>query len=116
MIGYEVEVAFFLEATFLGVLLFGWERMPPWLHTLSAVAVAVGTLMSAFWILSANSWMQTPVGYEKRDGGAYPLHLLDIAFNPSLPYRLSHMENAALSTTPVCVVRAGAGSLLAANT
>ena len=65
MIGYEVEMAFFLEATFLGMLLFGWDRMPPWLHTLAALAVAGGTLLSAFWILSANSWMQTPVGYEK---------------------------------------------------
>src|SRR6266700_5442904 len=77
MIGFEVEVAFVLEATFLGVMLFGWNRVPPWLHTLSAVAVAGGTLMSAFWILSANSWMQTPVGYEIRDGIAYPLDWLD---------------------------------------
>src|SRR6059036_2656167 len=68
LIGYEVLTAFFLEATFLGVMLFGWNRVPPWLHTLSAVAVAAGTLMSAFWILSGNSWMQTPVGYEMRDG------------------------------------------------
>ena len=63
LIGYEVLTAFFLEATFLGVMLFGWNRVPPWLHTLSAIAVAGGTLMSAFWILSANSWMQTPAGY-----------------------------------------------------
>src|SRR6267143_1502146 len=83
MIGYEVEVAFFLEATFLGVMLFGWNRVPPWLHTLSAVAVAVGTTISAFWILSANSWMQTPVGYEMRNGIAYPLDWLEIVFNPS---------------------------------
>jgi cytochrome bd ubiquinol oxidase subunit I len=104
MIGYEVEVAFFLEATFLGVMLFGWNRMPPWLHTLSAIAVAAGTLMSAFWILSANSWMQTPAGYEMRDGSttndvviAYPLDWLDIVFNPSFPYRLAHMVTAARS-------------------
>src|SRR5205809_1216476 len=64
LIGYEVLVAFFLEATFLGVMLFGWNRVPPWLHTLSAIAVALGTALSAFWILSANSWMQTPAGYE----------------------------------------------------
>src|SRR5258708_7605086 len=82
MIGYEVEVAFFLEATFLGVLLFGWNRVPPWLHTLSAIAVAAGTLMSAFWTLSPNSWMQPPFGYEIRDGIASPLHCLAIGFNP----------------------------------
>jgi cytochrome bd ubiquinol oxidase subunit I len=99
MIGYEVLVAFFLEATFLGVMLFGWNRVPPWLHTLSAVAVAVGTTMSAFWILSANSWMQTPVGYEMRDGVAYPLDWLAIVFNPSFPYRLAHMVTAAYLTT-----------------
>src|ERR1700757_4125618 len=68
MIGYEVEIAFFLEATFLGVLLFGWDRMPPWLHTLAALAVAGGTLLSAFWILSANSWMQTPARLQRRSG------------------------------------------------
>jgi cytochrome bd-type quinol oxidase subunit 1 len=81
MIGYEVLVAFFLDATFLSVLLFGWERVPPWLHTLSAIAVAAGTLLSAFWILSANSWMQSPAGYEMRDGIAYPLDWLAIVFN-----------------------------------
>ena len=113
MIGYEVEVAFFLEATFLGVLLFGWERMPPWLHTLSAVAVAGGTLMSAFWILSANSWMQTPVGFEMRDGVAYPLDWLDIVFSPSFPYRLAHMVNAAYLTTSFVVLAVGARYIFA---
>jgi len=113
MIGYEVEVAFFLEATFLGVLLFGWERMPPWLHTLAAVAVAGGTLLSAFWILSANSWMQTPVGYEMRDGVAYPLDWLDIVFNPSFPYRLAHMVTAAYLTTSFVVLAVGARYVLA---
>src|SRR2546429_2600465 len=99
MIGYEVEVAFFLEATFLGVMLFGWNRAPPWLHTLSAIAVAAGTLMSAFWILSANSWMQTPRGYEMRDGVAYPLDWLDIVFNPSFPYRLAPLCTPAHPAT-----------------
>src|ERR1700757_4170768 len=108
MIGYEVEVAFFLEATFLGVLLFGWERMQPWLHTLSAIAVAAGTLMSAFWILSANSWMQTPVGFEMRDGVAYPLDWLDIVFNPSFPYRLAHMVTAAYLTATFVILAGGA--------
>jgi cytochrome bd ubiquinol oxidase subunit I len=113
MIGYEVLVAFFLEATFLGVLLFGWNRVPPWLHTLSAVVVAVGTLMSAFWILSANSWMQTPVGYEMRDGVAYPLDWLAIVFNPSFPYRLAHMVTAAYLTTSFVVLAVGARYLVA---
>src|ERR1700704_4578428 len=113
MIGYEVLVAFFLEATFLGVLLFGWSRVPPWLHTLSAVAVAGGTLMSAFWILSANSWMQTPAGYEMRDGIAYPVDWLAIVFNPSFPYRLAHMVTAAYLTTSFVVLAVGARYLLA---
>src|SRR5205807_5751658 len=64
LIGYEVLTAFFLEATFLGVMLFGWGRVPNWLQVFSAVAVAAGTAMSAFWILAANSWMQTPTGHE----------------------------------------------------
>ncbi len=113
MIGYEVLVAFFLEATFLGVLLFGWNRVPPWLHTLSAVAVAVGTLTSAFWILSANSWMQTPAGYEMRDGVAYPLDWLAIVFNPSFPYRFAHMVTAAYLTASFVVLAVGARYLLA---
>src|ERR1700758_2029690 len=112
MIGYEVEVAFFLEATFLGVLLFGWGRMPPWLHTLSAVAVAGGTLMSAFWILSANSWMQTPTGYEMRDGIGYPLDWLDIVFSPSFPYRLPPTVEPAQLTTTFVGPRAGGGYML----
>jgi cytochrome d ubiquinol oxidase subunit I len=113
MIGYEVLVAFFLEATFLGVLLFGWNRVPAWLHTLAAVAVAIGTLTSAFWILSANSWMQTPVGYEMRDGIAYPLDWLQIVFNPSFPFRLAHMVTAAYLTTSFVVLAVGARYMLA---
>jgi cytochrome d ubiquinol oxidase subunit I len=113
MIGYEVLVAFFLEATFLGVLLFGWDRFPPWLHTLSAVIVAIGTLCSAFTILSANSWMQTPVGFEMRDGVAYPLDWLAILLNPSFPYRLAHMVTAAYLTTSFVVLAVGARYLLA---
>ena len=89
LIGYEVLTAFFLEASFLGVMLFGWKRVPPWLHVLSAIIVAVGTAISAFWILSANSWMQTPTGHEVRDGIAYPVDWLAIIFNPSFPYRLA---------------------------
>src|SRR5882757_2365057 len=113
MIGNEVLVAFFLEATFLGVMLFGWNRVPPWLHTLSAIAVAVGTLISAFWILSANSWMQTPAGHEVREGIAYPVDWLAVIFNPSFPFRLAHMVTAAYLTTSFVVLAVGARYLLA---
>src|SRR4051812_9790800 len=91
LIGYEVLTAFFLEATFLGVMLFGGKRVPPGLHVFAAIAVAVGTAMSAFWILSANSWMQTPTGHEVRDGIAYPVDWFAVIFNPSFFYRLPHM-------------------------
>src|SRR5579862_1461258 len=80
LIGYEVLMAFFLEATFLGVLLFGFNRVPPWLYVLSGAIVAVGTAMSAFWILSANSWMQTPAGYEMKGGVAFPTDWLAVIF------------------------------------
>jgi cytochrome bd ubiquinol oxidase subunit I len=113
LIGYEVLTAFFLEATFLGVMLFGWQRVPPWLHVFSAVAVAVGTATSAFWILSANSWMQTPVGYEIREGIVFPLDWLTIVFNPSFPYRFAHMLTAAYLTTSLVVLAVGARYLLA---
>ena len=112
-IGYEVLTAFFLEATFLGVLLFGWNRVPPWLSTLSAAIVAFGTAISAFWILSANSWMQTPAGHEVRDGIAYPVDWLAIIFNPSFPYRLAHMLTAAYLTTAFVVLAVGARYLVA---
>jgi len=112
-IGYEVLTAFFLEATFLGVLLFAWNRVPPWLLLLSAAIVAVGTAISAFWILSANSWMQTPAGHEMRDGIAYPLDWLAIIFNPSFPYRLAHMLTAAYLTTAFVVLAVGARYLVA---
>jgi cytochrome d ubiquinol oxidase subunit I len=113
LIGYEVITAFFLEATFLGVMLFGWQRVPPWLHVTSAVLVAVGTALSGFWILSANSWMHTPVGYEMRGGIAYPVDWLAIVFNPSFPYRFAHTMNAAYLTTSVVVFAVGARYLLA---
>jgi cytochrome d ubiquinol oxidase subunit I len=113
LIGYEVLTAFFLEATFLGVMLFGWQRVPPWLHIFSAVAVAVGTVISAFWILSANSWMQTPAGHELRGGIAYPLDWLEVIFSPSSIYRLLHMLTAAYLTTSLVVLSVGARYLLA---
>lgn len=90
LLGYEVLTAFFLEATFLGIMLFGMHRVPHWLHTLATFMVAIGTTMSAFWILSLNSWMQTPVGFEMRDGVAHALDWWAIIFNPSFPYRFVH--------------------------
>ncbi len=113
LIGYEVLMAFFLEATFLGVLLFGFNKVPPWLYVLSGAIVAFGTAMSAFWILSANSWMQTPAGYELKDGIAYPTDWLAVIFNPSFPYRFAHMLNAAYLTTAFVVLAVGARFLLA---
>lgn len=104
LLGYEVLTAFFLEATFLGVLLFGRNRVPPGFHFFSALMVAVGTLFSAFWILSANSWMQTPSGYALRDGIFHPADWLSIIFNPSFPYRLTHMVAAAYLTTAFVVI------------
>lgn len=112
MIGYEVLTAFFLEATFLGVLLFGWKRTPPWLQATAAVLIAIGTAMSAFWILSANSWMQTPAGFEMKNGIAYPVDWWTIIFNPSFPYRLAHMLTAAYLTTSLVVLAVGARYLL----
>jgi cytochrome d ubiquinol oxidase subunit I len=113
LMGYEVLMAFFLEATFLGVLLFGFDKVPPWLYVLSAAIVALGTALSAFWILSANSWMQTPTGYELRDGIVYPTDWLAVVFNPSFLYRLAHMLNAAFVTTGFVVLAVGARYLLA---
>jgi cytochrome d ubiquinol oxidase subunit I len=113
LIGYEVLTAFFLEATFLGVMLFGWKRVPPWLHVTSAVLVAVGTAVSGFWILSANSWMHTPAGHVMREGIAYPVNWLQIIFNPSFPYRFAHMMTAAYLTTSVVVLAVGARYTLA---
>src|SRR5262252_520666 len=113
LIGYEVLSAFFLEATFLGVLLFGFNRVPAWLYVLSAAIVAIGTAISAFWILSANSWMQTPTGHQMSGGVAHPADWLAIVFNPSFPYRFAHMLNAAYLTTGFVVLAVGARYLVA---
>ena len=91
LLAYEVMTAFFLEAVFLGIMLFGMSKVPSWLHTLSTFLVAFGTTMSAFWILVLNSWMHTPAGFEMRDGVAYATDWWAIIFNPSMPYRLVHM-------------------------
>lgn len=112
LLGYEVLTAFFLEASFLGVMLFGWNRVPPWLHTLSSIIVALGTAMSGFWILAANSWMHTPDGFEMRGGIAYPVDWSDIIFNPSFPYRFAHMMIATYLTTSLVVLAAGARYIL----
>ncbi len=113
LISYEVVSAFFLEATFLGILLFGRRRVPPKMHVLSAVLVALGTLASAFWILAANSWMQTPAGYTMGDDGRFaPADWWAIVFNPSFPYRFAHMVVACYLTTAFVVAGASAWYLL----
>src|SRR6056297_347040 len=91
LLAYEVLTAFFLEAVFLGIMLFGASRVPVWMHTLATFLVAFGTTMSAFWILVLNSWMHTPAGFEMRDGVAHATDWIAIIFNPSMPYRLTHM-------------------------
>jgi cytochrome d ubiquinol oxidase subunit I len=91
LLAYEVLTAFFLEAVFLGIMLFGASRVPGWVHTLSTALVAFGTTMSAFWILVLNSWMHTPAGFELRDGVVHATDWLAIIFNASMPYRLAHM-------------------------
>lgn len=91
LLAYEVLTAFFMEATFIAVMLFGFRRVPNWLHTTATFLVAFGTTVSAFWIIALNSWMHTPVGFEMRDGVAHATDWLAIVFNPSMPYRLVHM-------------------------
>ncbi len=90
LLAYEVLTAFFLEATFLGVMLFGFRRVKPWMHTGATVLVAAGTTLSAFWILALNSWMHTPAGFKMVDGVAHAVDWQAIIFNPSMPYRLVH--------------------------
>jgi len=104
LMGYEVLIAFFLEAGFLGVLLFGRKRVPDWVHFLAGVMVCLGTLISTFWILAANSWMQTPAGYTVVDGRFEPLDWIAIIFNPSFPYRLMHTVMAFFITTAFVVI------------
>jgi cytochrome bd ubiquinol oxidase subunit I len=108
LLAYEVVTAFFLEAAFLGVLLFGRKLVPQWAHVLSAVMVALGTLMSSFWILAVNSWMQTPRGFEVIDGRYFPTSMMDIIFTPSFPYRLTHTVTAFLVTTAFVILGVGA--------
>lgn len=113
LLAFEVLTAFFLESSFLGIMLFGWERVTRGMHFASTIIVALGTVISAFWILSANSWMQTPTGYEIRTGNIFhPLNWLEIIFNPSFPYRFMHMVTAAYLTTAFFVGGIGAWYLL----
>lgn len=91
LLAYEVLTAFFLEATFLGIMLFGFRRVSARVHTLATFLVAMGTTLSAFWILVLNSWLHTPAGFEMRDGVAHATDWTAIVFNPSMPYRLAHM-------------------------
>jgi len=90
LLGYEVLTAFFLEATFLGIMLFGYRKVKPWLHTTATALVAIGTTLSAFWILVLNSWMHTPAGFEMVNGEAIVTSWFEVIFNPSMPYRLTH--------------------------
>jgi cytochrome d ubiquinol oxidase subunit I len=109
LLGFEVLTAFFLEASFLGIMLFGWGRVSARMHFASTCIVAFGTLISAFWILSANSWMHTPQGYEiAADGRLMPTDWLKIIFNPSFPFRYIHMVTAAYLSTAFVVGGVGA--------
>ena len=112
LLAYEVLTAFFLEAGFLGVMLFGWNRVGPELHLFATLMVALGTLVSATWILSSNSWMQTPQGYEIINGRAVPMDWVKVIFNPSFPYRLVHMVIAAFLATALLVSASAAWHLL----
>ena len=113
LMAYEVMTAFFLEAGFLGVMLFGMNRVGPRLHYMATLAVAIGTFISAFWILSANSWMQTPQGFVMNAAGQFePADWWAIVFNPSFPYRLVHTVLGAYLTTALAVGAVGAWHLL----
>ncbi|WP_286234000.1 cytochrome ubiquinol oxidase subunit I [Thalassotalea sediminis] len=112
LLGYEVLTAFFLEATFLGIMLFGIKKVPPKIHTLATIVVALGTTLSAFWILSLNSWMQTPTGFEIRDGIVYPVDWFAVIFNPSFPYRFFHMLLASGLTASFLIAGLSAYRLL----
>lgn len=117
LLAYEVLTAFFLEATFLGIMLFGFRRVPGWLHTTATVLVAVGTTMSAFWILVLNSWMHTPAGFEMlpNAAGQMQAHVTswaEVIFNPSMPYRLAHMLLASGLTAAFLIAGLSAYRLL----
>jgi cytochrome bd ubiquinol oxidase subunit I len=112
LLGYEVLTAFFLEATFLGVMLFGMNRVPPWMHITATALVALGTSLSAFWILALNSWMHTPTGQVWADGQWIAGNWITVIFNPSFPYRLVHMMLASGLTASFVVAGLSAWRLL----
>ena len=112
LLSFEVLTAFFLEATFLGIMLFGMNRVPDWLHITSALVVAFGTMVSAFWILALNSWMQTPAGHVFADGQWIAADWMAVIFNPSFPYRLAHMLIASGLTASFVVAGLSAWRLL----
>lgn len=112
LLTYEVLTAFFLEAGFLGVMLFGWNKVGPGLHMFATTMVALGTLISTTWILASNSWMQTPQGFSIVDGRVVPTDWLAVIFNPSFPFRLAHMTLAAYLSTALFVGAAAAWHLL----
>ncbi len=103
LISYEVITAFFLEAGFLGIMLFGMNKVGPKMHLFATGMVALGTISSGFWILAANSWMQTPIGYEMIDGKLFVESWFDVIFNPSFPYRLFHMVLASFVTASMVI-------------
>ena len=111
LLTYEGLIAFFLEAGFLGILLFGRKLVPQWVHLFAAVMVGSGTLFSSFWILSANSWMHTPAGYEIIDGRFFAKDWVDVIFNPSFPYRIAHTVTGFYITTAFVVVAVSAWHL-----
>ncbi|HSM21575.1 MAG TPA: cytochrome ubiquinol oxidase subunit I [Rubrivivax sp.] len=115
LLGYEVLTAFFLEATFLGIMLFGHGRVSERVHLLATFLVAFGTTMSAFWILVLNSWMHTPAGHEIRDGVFFVRSWAEVLFNPSLPYRLSHMLLASGLTVAFLMAGVSAWQVLRAK-
>jgi cytochrome bd ubiquinol oxidase subunit I len=112
LLGYEVLTAFFLEATFLGIMLFGRDRVSDRVHLFATLMVAAGTTLSAFWILSLNSWMQTPSGYEIIDGRFHATSWLEVIFNPSFPYRLVHKLLASALTASFLIAGLSAWQLL----
>ena len=112
LLAFEVLTAFFLEATFLGVMLFGMNRVPGWVHLTSTVLVAVGTSLSAFWILALNSWMQTPTGHVEVDGQLVAGDWIAVIFNPSFPYRFTHMMLASGLTASFVVAGLSAWRLI----
>ena len=114
LLAYEILFAFFLEATFLGVMLFGTGRVSPAVHLLSTVVVAIGTTLSAFWILALNSWMQTPAGHVISDGQLIAGNWVEVVFNPSFPYRLTHMMLASGLTGSFVIAGLSAWRLLRA--